>query len=325
MSLSIVILQPTHHNSLVMPPNNQWSNDSFLNMSRLLNAKLFHIDDFNIDTTADIYHICNFDIENIEKEIDFAEARKRDGAKIIVGFSQDLRFLHCDGLMNSNGILWTELCKVADAVTCGLSADLDMYGRYKDRVIDWGELLEPMDFSTMPYDKRPIDFLTSGPIGEQTLSFELELLLTIKEKYPEKRVVSCIHGIHHEKIRKLAIRYPQIEFPFNSENPTNGKPLIYYLQQAKVYCNPEVRPRPGRAMMDAFYCRVPFISSSWTYFSRLCPDFKFHRNSISEIVEQYEKILNSDGNEIIKDMEEKAIYDMWYNVFSRAKKKLGVI
>ena len=324
MQEKYLILQPTHKNGTLMPTNAQWSNDSFLNMSRLLNAKLFHIDDYNIDLNADIYHICNFDIELIEKEIEFAKARKGEGAKIIVGFSQDLRFLHCDGLMNSNGFLWTNLCEVADAVTSGISSDLKMYGRQQDKVIDWGELLEPLNFS-YPYDKRPIDFLTSGPIGEQSLSFELELLLTLKEKYPEKRFVSCIHGIHHEKIRKLAKRYPQIEFPFNPDNPIAGKPLLFYLQQAKVYCNPEVRPRPGRAMMDAFYCRVPFISSSWTYFSRLCPEFKFNRNDIWEIVEKYEKILESDYNILIKDMEKNAEYDLYWNVLDRAKKKIGLL
>jgi hypothetical protein len=324
MQEKYIILQPTHSQGLLVPSNAQWSNDSFINMSRLLSAKLYHINDMNIDLNADIYHICNFDIELIEKEIQFAEDRKKDDAKIIVGFSQDLRFLHCDGLMNSNGVLWTELCRVSDIVTSGISSDLRMYGRYQDKVVDWGELLEPLNFS-IPYDQRPIDFITSGPIGEQSLSFELELLLTIKEKYPEKRVVSCIHGIHHEKIRKLVKRYPQIEFPFNPENPTAGKPLPYYLRQSKVYCNPEIRPRPGRAAMDAFYCRVPFISSSWTYFSRLCPEFKFHRNDILEIVEQYDKILESDPILLIKEMEKNAEYDLYWNVLDRAKKKMGLI
>jgi len=317
------IVQPTHSGAQLIPSHANWSNDSFHNLSRIFQAPLYHINEENIPLDFDVYHLCNFDIELIEKEIEFIKKVKSNGAKVIIGFSQDMRFLHGGGLLSSNGTLYTALCEAADGITSGCNADLRMYGRYQDKVIEWGEILEPLDFS-VPYEERTIDFLTSGPVGEQSLSFELELLLMIKEKYPAKRVVSCVHGIHHELVAKLIDKYPQIEFPFNFDNPMAGKPLIHFLQQAKVYCNPEIRPRPARASIEAYYCRVPFISGSWTYLSRLCPDFSYTKTDLLDMLEAYEKILNSNIAEEINKMNERAQYDMLPAVYKRAKEKIGL-
>lgn len=318
-----LIVQPSHHSGVVISPFANWTPDSFNNLSRLFQAPLYHINDDNIPTNYDVYMICNYDIELLNKEIQFALDRKKDGAKIIVGFSQDMRFLHGAGLHDSKGNLFTALCDVADGIVSGVHPNLRVYGRYQDKVIEWGEILEPKNFS-MPYEGRPIDLLTSGPIGEQTLSLELEFLLTVKKRHPEKRLVSCIHGIHHELVRHLIPKYPEIEFPFNFDRPNEGYPLIHYMQNSKAYCNPEIRPRPARALMEAYYCRVPFISSSATYFSKLCSEFVFHENDIVGMADCYDKLIEKDVNKTIAKMEEIAEFDMLENVYKRAKERIGL-
>lgn len=298
-----------------METSGQWSNHTFLNFSRLFNAKLYHITDSNIEMDSDVYHIVNFDIGLLEQEIEFAKAVKRRGAKVTVGFSQDFRFLIGDGLISNQGHLYTELCKVADGIQSGVP-DKGIYGRFQDKVILMGEILEDQSFA-LPYENRSIDLVTSGPAGEQSLSFELEFLLMIKEKYPDKKLVSCIHAPHRPIVEKLRVNYPQITFAIEH-------PLMDYMRMSKVYCNPEIRPRPGRTLMEAFYFRVPFISSSWTYYSKLCKEFSYNKVSITEMFDKYELLIHSDVNEIIYKMEQRAQEEMFDAVYSRIKEKLGI-
>ena len=309
--MKFVIIQPTHHHGKLVPEYMLWSNDSFDNLSRLLNAKLYHILDSDIDREADAYFIANFDINLIEKEIEFAKQMKERGAKIIAAYSQDVRFLHGQGLMSDNGTLWTGLSEIADVISSGINIDLKIFGRYQDKVIPMGEIIEDNDFS-ISYDKRNIDLLTSGAIGEECLSFELEFLSLVKQRFPEKRVVSAIHGCYIELVEKLIKKYPLIEF--STEN------FISLLQRSKVYCNPELRPRPGRALVECMYCKVPFIASEFNYHAKLCKEYTYRWTSIVDWVDTYERLLNDDWDQIVLNMEDRAIEDNFENVYNRILK-----
>ncbi len=305
------VINPTHHHGKLVQEYMMWSNDSFDNLSRLLNAKLYHILDEDIDKEADAYFIANFDINLVDKEIEFAKQMKDRGAKILAAYSQDVRFLHGQGLLNNNGTLWTGLAEVADVISSGINTDLKIFGRYQNKVIPMGEIIEDNDFS-IPYHERDIDLLTSGAIGEECLSFELEFLSLVKQKFPEKKVVSVIHGHYGGLVNKLKQKFPWIEFSTN-----NFLPL---LQRAKVYCNPELRPRPGRSLVECMYCRVPFIASEMMYHSKLCKEYTYKWSSIVDWVDTYERLLNDDWDEIIKNMEERAIEDNFENVSNRVMK-----
>jgi len=314
-NLKVVLINPTHHHGKTVPKSMIWTNDSFDTSAKLFGAKLYHILDEDIDRTADLYYIINFDINLIDKEIEFATQMKQRGAKILVSYSQDVRFLHGGGLWNSKGFIYTDLCEVADMIVCGISQDIKIYGRYQDKVIQMGEIIEDNDFS-IPYEERDIDLLTSGAIGEECLGFELEFLSLIKQKFPEKRVVSIIHSYYGSLIDILRKKYPLIEFP------NDGTSFINYLQRAKVYCNPELRPRSGRSLVEAYYCRTPFISSSMMYHSKMCPNFTYNSSSIVDWVNIYELLINSNYKDIVFKMEEVAKFDMFENVYKRILEKI---
>jgi hypothetical protein len=305
------LINPTYKNGIQFLSEAVWCNDSFYNLSRLFDAKLYHITDSNIDETADAYFIPNFDIALIDKEIEFAKKMKARGAKILAAYSQDVRFLHGGGLINNDGTLYTGLCEVADVISSGVNPNMKIFGRYQDKVIHMGEIIEDNDFS-IPYEKRDIDLLTSGAIGEECLSFELEFLSLVKQRHPEKKVVSVVHGCYGELIEKLKIKYPQIQFESSS--------FIHFLQRAKVYCNPELRPRPGRTLAECYYCRVPFIASEMMYHSKMCSEFTYRWSSIVDWADTYDRILGSDTNKIISNMEERAIFDNFNNVNERIMK-----
>jgi hypothetical protein len=317
-NIKFIILQPSHGDRRLLPPNYPWGNDSFNNLSRLFQARLYHINDPGIEMDAKVYWLINFDIGLADKEIEFIKKVQANGAKVIIGFSQDLRFLLGVALMNENGTMYTDICAVADGITSGCSPDVRIYGRYQDKMIPMGEVLDDLDFS-YEVENKDIDLLMSGPIGEQTLPFELEFALMVKEKYPEKHVMMNIPDIHFKIKEKIIPKYPQIDMPSSVKFP-----LIGCMKRTKIYCNPELRPRGGRALMEAYYCRVPFISSEQAYYSRLCPDFTYNKNDLVGMFEKYEMILNSDRNKIIRDMEERAQYDMFEPVYKRIKDKLGI-
>lgn len=312
-----LILNPTHHNGGIAPTNLGWTNDSFLNASKFFQAPLYNISN-NIPLGFDVYWFVQYAIGDIEKEIEFMKKVKSTGAKVFLTFSHDLRFLHGSGMMNESGLLWTELCKYTDGIGSGISDELKIFGRYQDKVVSLGDIL--LDYNvSKPFDERTIDILISGPPGEQFLSFGLETLLLIKERHPEKRIVCLVQHHHKELIFKLRKLYPQIEFPL--EGVTS---LMQYMVDAKVYYNPEVRPRPGRAMMEAYYCRVPFISYASTYFSRICKEFSYDTMSIVDIADIYEKLILSDIPEVIRTMEERGKFDFAESFYNRIANKLGI-
>jgi len=313
-----IILQPTYHNGIISPQNLGWTNDPFLITSKFLKAPLYNIKDQNIPLDYDIYWLIQYSIDDLEKEIAFVKQIKSLGKKTFLSFSHDLRFANGSGLMNANGLLWTELCKYVDGIGSGVSDDLKIFGRYQDKTISFGDILLDYNFSK-PYNERTIDVLMSGPPGEQFLSFGLETLLLIKKQHPEKRIVCLVQKHHKELIYKLRTLYPEIEFPLEEV-----KSLIQFMPDAKMYYNPEIRPRPGRAMIEAYYCRVPFICYSGTYFSKLCKEFSYNQMSIVDIVSIYNRFLETDVSEIIQKMEERGQFDSFENVYNRIKNRINL-
>jgi len=263
--------------------------------------------------------LCSFDINLIEREISFVSQVQERGAKVIIGFSQDLRFLLGDGLLNSRGALYTDLCEQADVVSAGVNPSLGIYGRFHHKAIPLGEIIEDVNFHDSSIEKK-YDFSACGAVSEYALAFQLEILLSVKEQYPDHRVACIISHGANELRQVLAKKYPKIEFPLDLQTNPN---LLSYIKESKVFCNPELRPRPGRTSMEAYYCRVPFISSEFTYHSRICPDFTYDRMSITDIVDKYSLIVNSDREQVIKDMEERAKYDHFENAYGRIEKAFG--
>lgn len=304
-----VLLQPTFHGGVDVSNHRGWTNDPFISTAKCINAPMYNINDNNIPTDRDIYWFVNFAISDMNKEIVLMEKLKNSGKKIFLSFSHDMRFLIGDGLLNADGYLFTELCRLADAIGGGVSNKYKIFGRYQHKVIDFGDILFDINFSK-PFNNRSIDLLMSGPIGEQFLSIGLEALLTVKERHPNIRVVCLVRRHHHELVDKLRNNYPQIEYQIDG-------PLIEYLKDTKVYYNPEPRPRPGRAMMESYYCRVPFISCASTYFSRICEEFSYCFPSAVDVADIFDKIMSSNIDTIISTMEEKAKYDFFEPIYNR--------
>lgn len=309
------IIQPTHVDQRLLPIDTLWSNDSFNNLSKLFQARLYHITQNNIPEDYDVYWLINFDIELIDKEILFLKRVKEKGAKIIIGFSQDWRFLLGKKLISSSGTLYTELCEIADVIGGGINFNYGAFGRYQNKVVDMGEILWDLDFS-IPLENRNIDFLVSGCLNGFSHAYEIELLSLIHEKYPDKKLAICIPDMHEIKYI-LMKKYPFIYFPMSEEIK-----FMDVLKNAKTYCNLEIRPRGGRCLIEAYYCRVPFISSYPTYFSRLCPDTIYNHLDVNEVFEKYKILKNSNLQTYINDMEEKAKYDYFENVYKRIKEKI---
>ena len=94
------------------------------------------------------------------------------------------------------------------------------------------------------------------------------------------------------------------------------------MKSAKFYFNVELRPRPGRAIVEAYYCRVPFISPYTQYFSCLCPEYAFKYVDFTEMMEKYEAIIRADRDELVRDMEARAKNEMFDAVYQRIKEKL---
>jgi hypothetical protein len=309
-----VILNPTHVDKRKISKDTPWSNDSFNNLSRLFDAQLFHINNEGIDETGDIYWLINFDINLLDKELDFLKKMKDKGKKIIVGFSQDRRFMLGKELITKNGTLFTEMYKIADIVSGGINPKLKMFGRYQDKIVSFGEILEDINFS-IPVENREYDFMISGEKNGDTLSLETELALMIKEKHPDKKVLICIPD-EVELKWKLADKYKEIEFP------TSKIPFLEYLKHSKYYCNMEIRPRSGRCLIESYYCRVPFISSWNCYHSNLMDEFSYRNYDLVDIFKRYEEIIFIEYNDLIEMMEYRAKFDGFQYVYERIMEKL---
>lgn len=311
------LIQPTHVDRRLLAPDSGWSNDSFNNISRLFQARVYHTTDPEIDETADVYWNINLNMAYIDKEINFLTKMKDKGKKIVVGFSQDTRFMIGNDLINDQGYIYTDLCKVADVIGGGINPDLEMFGRYQHKVVDMGEILEPLNFS-IPYEDRNIDLLISGELNGKTLPFELEFASMIYEKYPNTKITICVpdYVTFKESVIK---KYPHFSFP-SSEKIT----FLNCMRDSKVYLNLECRPRGGRTLIEAYYCRTPFIACVNNYHTNLCKESSYTFNDLGEMVGGYERLLYSNHKKNIEIMEERALNDYFEPVYNRMKTKLGL-
>lgn len=317
MSLNkkVIVIQALRDHWDAPPINEPWSNFCDRNLTRLLQCSAWHLEHFEaglVPLDADVYTMCSFDVSLLDREIEMVKKLKSLGKKVIVGFSADLRFLIGNCLMSPTGTIYTELCKHVDLIMSAASPDLHLYGRYQDKVIPFGVPFERGDLSTIPYKDRPIDVLVSSSIGEECISQNLEILLMFKEKRPDIRIM---YNTQPSIIDTLLKRYQdRIEF-------VHGW-LADRLPYAKTLLSPELRPRSGRCLDDAWKFRVPFVSVEWAYHSRLFPDFTFREMSMDHIVNQVDKLLNADYNTIIKKAEEIAEYDYFDIAWPRILKRL---
>ena len=282
-------------------------------LCRLLRSNAYHIDyGEDIDMSSDIYIIESFDISNIEKEIQFAKKLKSLGKKIIVGFSADYRFLLGDCLISPSGTHFSELCKEVDVILSGMHSNVDIYGRYSHKVVDWGLPVERLNFTKKPYNEREIDILMSASSGEEGLALNMELALTLKEKYPDIRLMYSLQEVHKERIKPFLNK--GIEFVHQY--------LIDNLVNSKVYINPEIRPRGGRAMLDAWYCRTPFIACDTTIYSDMFPEYAYTHFNIKNIVEIYDNLRNSNYNSVIQKAEKRVEEMLFENKIKELMNKL---
>jgi len=280
--------------------NEPFTQDSDRNFTRLVQADAYHINYFErneIPMDADIYVLASFDIGNLDKEIIFAQKIKELGKKLIVCYSADLRFLLGNCFISSTGNLYTELCKYADVILSGVGEDIQIYGRYSNKVMSYGLAMERLNFSEKPYEQREIDILISGSAGIECFAFELEVLLMIKEEYPNLNIVHSSQEPHREYMKK----FKDMGITFVHEY------LISNLLNSKLYLNLEIRPRGGRALLDAWMCRTPFISCDSTFYSQLFPDLSYGMKfNMNKIVDKYISSRDYKYNDLIKKAEEIA-------------------
>jgi hypothetical protein len=293
------------------PYDSIWTNNNFINLARLLRSPRYHVVNPSIPP-AEAWYIISCIDTHLEQEIAFAQQARATGAKVVVALSTDARFHVGHGLYcHSTGTLYTELCKHADAITSGMPDHLHLYGDHQSKVVPLGEFVERLNFSTIPFQDRSIDLLGTGHITECSLSFYLVLFLMIKEKYPDKRVVYAFRDQpeYDPMLEQMSVKYPQIEFVKDS--------MANLLPETKLYINLEERPRPGRASVEAWYYRVPSISSANTYFAKLFPDFTYNNMSFDSLLDIYTMSLESDYDTVISNAERTIEYDYAENAYAR--------
>lgn len=312
-----VLMQGVPNGRFNAPPKDTpWTNDTNVALCKMLQANASHVNNNDIDYTADIYILILLETELYERYLEFIKEVHSRGAKVILCVSSDHRFMVGQGLLNSRGINYTDICAEADLIFSQVPESLKLYGRYQSKVIGVGMIPERVNFG-LPYDQRDIDILLSGTIpAELSLSYAIEIMMMLKEKYPDKRIVYPT-----QYVNILQPRYPSIEFVHvNSVTPGSG--LVDLLRRSKHYINPELRPTAGRAMVESFYCRTPYVCSSMSFASKYFPDFTYDNMNLEHIVNQYDKMLNSNRGEIIQKAEQLAEEDYFGNLMIRVMDRL---
>lgn len=274
--------------------------------TKFVRASAYHIDySDDIDMTGDIYVIVQFDISNLEKEIEFAKKVKALGKKLIVCYSADMRFLIGNCFISPQGTLYTELGKYADVILSGMGRKNNIYGRYSDKVIEWALPMERLNFSNRSYEEREIDVLMSGSVGLDSFAFELEFMLMLKEKYPNIKIMHSSQTQHREYMQKFS----HLDITFVHEFLAN------IMTNAKCYINLEVRPRGARVGLDAFYCRTPMMLCESTLYSELLPDFSYPMTlDFRQILDKYDKLRNTPYDILLNEMETNAENKFYFDV-----------
>jgi len=311
-NLKHILIQPLRTSWKAPNLNIPWDNNSFFTLSKLLQADAYHIESPNIDLNANIYWMCSFDIGLLKKEIEFAKRIKELNKKFILSFSQDLRFLLGNFLVNDEGIHYGDLCNYADVILAGMNPNIKVFGRNQYKLMEFGLPVERITFPTIPFNNRKIDILVSNNAGEENWGFTTEFLFYLKEKFPNKEIAYST-SLPTQKI------HPQLRniitfVPFG---------LINYLKNAKIYINLELRPRPGRSLLESYYFDVPFIASSFSYFSKLFPDFTFNFLDFEFIIESC-NVLLEEKNHLNYLQKAKEIMEFVYfdNFYKRLIKKI---
>lgn len=312
MNKKWTLIQPLRAQWPIPNPNHPWDNNVFYTISKLLKANAFHIESSDIEMTSDIYFLVSFDIALIEKEILFVKKLHDFGKKVVVAFSQDFRFMVGDGLVDEKtGYMYTDLVKEADLTISGVSEKLHIYGRYQNKVISAGPFIENLNFS-LPYHLREIDVLLSGPSGEQGFGLNLEIMLAIKEKFPNAKVAYSLRDGFN---RRAQIMHQKGILVFTP-------PIINLLPNTKVYIDSQIRPRPGRVLDEAWYCRTPFISHDLTYLSRIFPEYSYSEMSIDKIVSLYSNLIQEDYDTLMQRAGKLIEEDYYENVINKIENKL---
>ena len=117
--------------------------------------------------------------------------------------------------------------------------------------------------------------------------------MLLLERHSNLKIVHSLQECHKSWLDPF--RNKGVEFVHES--------LLKNLVNTKVYINPEIRPRGGRALLDAWYCRTPFISCDMTFYSQIFPEFTYNRMHINNIADLYDKVIQSDYNTIISKAE----------------------
>lgn len=295
-------------------PNEGWSSNTERNFRRLLQAPCWNLNNVHkIDMSKiDAFLVPQWNIAWIDKEVNLCKNLHEAGVKVVTAYSHDLRFLIGNCMINEEtGTLYTATCEYADLIISGLPEDLHMFGRYEDKVISFGWPFERIKFTSKPFEQRSIDLLVSSSCGMEALGWTLELLLTLKERFPDKRIVFSIDPAHAHKY---------LQYSDKLEFVPGG--LIPLLCNSKAYLNPELRPRTGRAIHESFMCDTPFISSSLTYYSKLYKDFTYSKMDMIEIGDKYELILNTEYEKLILDSSVVAEGEYWDVQYKRLIERL---
>lgn len=319
-----IMVEPTMTLGEGCPPpplDSPWTNNSFIELTKYLQATKYNIQSPNlVDAKADVYFLISCIDHHLDLEIEFVKRVHREGSKVVLALSHDARFVGGHGLMQHDTYtIYTDLCREVDVIWSGVPNDLHLYGSHQHKAIDAGDCIMKRNVFKGNYRDRPIDIISSGFTNEATLSFQIVVYQMIKEKYPEKRLVYAFRPGqgYTDMLNKVVPKFPEIEFTQHS--------FPELLDASKVYMNMELRPRGGRATIEAWYHRVPSISFSQTYFSKLFPQFSYDRLSFDKIVECYDRLLMSDYNEIIDYSEKVMEYDYFDMVYRRIINKLDEV
>lgn len=314
MSKKWMVVQPLPASWDVPPEGHAWSIDPFYQISRLVRARGTNIGEPNIPMDCDIYFLISFNISLLHQELEFIRKVHAHGKKVVVAFSQDNRFSTGDHLVDQYGNIYTDLVGEADLTISGMSGDLHIYGRFQDKVIPGGQFLERLNFSDEGIP-REIDVLMSGNSLENAFGFAMEIALSIKTKFPWARVVYSLRdgfGYHENALRARGIEVAR-------------PPLVELLKRSKVYIDHQIRPRPGRVLDEAWYCRTPFIAHEDTYLSRIFPQYRYKKMSIDYIMDLYTGLsvrAVNDRPKLITDAARLAEWDYWENVKRRIEQRL---
>jgi len=302
-----------HDYSLPAPVNEPWSVNVERNLFRLLQAPSWSINNTaNIPIQEfDIFVVPNFDIRDVDKQVDFIKRVKDAGKKVVVAYSQDSRFLTGAALIcMETGTLYTAICEYADLIFAGLAENLHMFGRYEHKVFPFGYPFERLNYSR-PYDQRAYDLLVATNGGTIDFGYSVELLLTLKDRFPSKRIVFSIDPA----LSHLYKRYSdKIEFIPGG--------LLTHLPLSKAFLDPQLRPRPNRSIHEAWMCRTPFISSSFCYYSKLFPGFNYSKMDMIDIGDKYELLQSLDYNLLIAEAEKIAEAEYFDNKYIELLKRL---